>query len=630
MNKSINYEINVPKILKSISENNIIERIIYEAILNSVHSESTIIECRINFENEQLLAEDRYKQLKNIIITDDGIGFNKKNLKSFKTYSSDYKTKDWGSKGTGRFSFLKCCNKVYYESEFYEERNFIRKKINFNIDGLSTEDLKPKQKQETILILENFTISLNIDDIEKNAKNVIHKIYPTLALIKKKNSLRRIRINFYRNEELIYSKDLEDVILLNSKKIKINYSNKDTKDFILYYSLEQIFEKPLQESGYCAGYVNVKEFEVRIKLRKESYVFFLYSEYFDEFVNDERTDFNGIYPKERTLNNPISWEIINEELKKVLNDILNKEFKDIGRHNEILLSTIKSAYPFLDEFIDLKTSNIIGYLDKSDILKSGYNKIDQIKNNLRSIRESFIDNQKLDNEKLNELIIKSSLDLAEYITNRQVILDTMQIMIDNNEPIEDNIHNLIMPMRTKLNNRNKNYTTNNLWLLDDKFMSFTNAMSDKSIRESVSEINQKVITFNGSKKEPDLVMYFNNNEYKDKLIMIEFKSFSVSDKNKILGITQLLEYIEIINKYMIDVKERWYYLITTIDSDFARALERSNFKSIFSNKRVGYFQYYSDDLIRSNIYVLDIESLVYDSNLRNQAFMDIFKEGFQE
>lgn len=500
MSENINYEINVPKILKSISENNIIERIIYEAILNSVHSESRIIECRINFKNEQLLAEDRYKELKNIIIIDDGIGFNKKNLKSFKTYSSDYKTKKWGSKGTGRFSFLKCCNKVYYESEFYEEKELIRKKINFNIDGLSTKDLKSNQKQETILILEDFTIPFNIDDIERNVKNVIHKIYPTLALIKKKDSHRKITINFYRDGVLIYSKDLEEVILLNTRKIKINYNNKDVKEFILYYSLEQTFEKPLQESGYCAGYVNVKEFEIKIKLRKESYVFFLYSEYFDEFVNDERTDFNGIYPKEKTLNNPISWEVINEELKKVLNDILNKEFKDIGRHNEILLSTIKSAYPFLDEFIDLKTSNIIGYLDKSDILKSGYNKIDQIKNNLRSIRESFIDNQKLDNEKLDELIVKSSLDLAEYITNRQVILDTMQIMIDNNESIEDNIHNLIIPMRTKLNNRNRNYTTNNLWLLDDKFMSFTNAMSDKSIKESISEINQKVITFDGSKK----------------------------------------------------------------------------------------------------------------------------------
>lgn len=38
----------------------------------------------------------------------------------------------------------------------------------------------------------------------------------------------------------------------------------------------------------------------------------------------------------------------------------------IGRHNEILLSTIKVRCPFLDEFIDLKTSNIIG-LDKSDM-----------------------------------------------------------------------------------------------------------------------------------------------------------------------------------------------------------------------------------------------------------------------
>ena len=123
---------------------------------------------------------------------------------------------------------------------------------------------------------------------------------------------------------------------------------------------------------------------------------------------------------------------------------------------------------------------------------------------------------------------------------------------------------------------------------------------------------------------------FRLNQSKDKLIVIEFKSFGVSDKNKISGVPQLLEYIEIINKNMIDVKERWYYLITTIDPSFGRTLERNNFKPIFSNKQSGYFQYYSDELIQSNIYVLDIESLVYDSNLRNQAFMDIFKEPLVE
>lgn len=629
MSENLNYEINIPKIIKSIPESNIIERILYESILNSIHSNSQLIRCEFSFSNEHLFSEDSYRDLDSLKVIDDGDGFTEKNLKSFKTYSSDYKTKKWGAKGTGRFSFLKCCNNVYYESDFFNGKEYQRRKINFNITGLTTESLESKNKKETILYLKGFSLKLNINSILKNIVNVVSKIYPTLSLIKTKERNRNLNIEFYNNGESIYNISLDSVISLKRKVFKIKDKvNSEEHKFELFYFLDKNMDSIVQESGYCADYVKVKDFDLKIKLKNISYVFYLYSEYFDNATNDERNEFIGINPKEKTLNKPITWEMINESLKDNLNSILIKEDKNIGRDNEILLETIKSAYPFLDDFIDLKVSNVIGYLNKSDILKSGYTKIDQIKNNLRHIRENFIDNQDLNEEDLDELIQKSSLDLAEYITNRQVILDSMQTMIDKNENIEDNIHNLIMPMRTKGSTKNKRYETCNLWLLDDKFMSFSNAMSDKSIKESISEINKASLDFEGSKQEPDLIMYFNNDKNKDKLVMIEFKSFSTSHRNKYSGVSQLLEYIEIINKNMRNVKERWYYLITTIDTAFSRELERNNFKSIFSNKQSGYFQYYNDELIQSNIYVLDMESLIYDSNIRNKAFMDIFKEGF--
>lgn len=623
---------NINKIVNDISKANILERIVYEAILNSIHAESTNIECIFEYINGTVQSE--FKNIKSINIIDNGVGFTDDNIKSFDTYLSEFKTKKWGSKGTGRFSFLKLFKNVYYESSFQKDSQIIRKKLNFSIkDGLLVSDIDDIQVDTTKLVLEE-PVEFQDINIEKLIENTFIKIYPMLAFIKNDDSGRKLNISFkVKDMDMeLKSYSLLDIVNLESNVFDINYKDSDGKqvkeEFKLYYYVSDENEHQVQSNGYCAGNIHVKKFDIAIKLKNKSYLFFLYSKYFDSQVNDSRTDFPNIKNIDTTLIAPINWNMINLKLKESLDHILFTKYPDMMEKSNKLLEAVKSNFPYLEELIDDSYTSSVGYITQGDLLNSGYKKIDSIKDNIRKITEKFVDTHTISDDDYDSLIKNASLDLAEYVTNRQVILDRMKIMIANNESVENNIHNLIMPMRTIQNKDCIDLKTTNLWLVDDKFMSFTNALSDKNIKTAFKEItNTEIDSFDGARKEPDIVMYFNNNIQKDKLVIIELKSFSTHSLKKKNGVDQLLDYIEIIKKNVPNIKEQWYYLITTIDDEFRKRLTRDSFKQILSSNG-GYFRYYEDESIESNVYVLDMQELITDANLRNKAFMDVFKGGF--
>ena len=96
---------------------------LFEAVVNSIHS----IDERINSCNDFTIEDakivvilnrelslniDSDRSLEDICgftITDNGIGFNKENYKSFKTFDSEYKA-SLGCRGVGRLTWLKVFN----------------------------------------------------------------------------------------------------------------------------------------------------------------------------------------------------------------------------------------------------------------------------------------------------------------------------------------------------------------------------------------------------------------------------------------------------------------------------------------------------------------------------------------
>ena len=142
------------------------------------------------------------------------------------------------------------------------------------------------------------------------------------------------------------------------------------------------------------------------------------------------------------------------------------------------------------------------------------------------IKKTVLEAEYLDGEKYEKAMDLSSRSLAEYILYREKIISKLETI--TNKDSEATIHNLILPKRSILKN-NQNVTAiynNNLWLLDNKYMTYTTAMSERTMQEVVEEITQGVEHGSDSNR-PDLAIIFSDNpedlSCKVDVVIIELK-----------------------------------------------------------------------------------------------------------
>lgn len=398
-------------------------------------------------------------------------------------------------------------------------------------------------------------------------------------------------------------------------------------DFNLLYYVDPNSKNddPVQINGYCANFIKVKTFNFNISLPKSPYIFLVKGQYFDDNANDSRTDFI-IKSQERGITNFLNWKEIDETLRKNIQDVLNKSFRDIEEKNKINFESVVKKFPFFKEKFNKISSDSVGYLSQKDYMKDSYNQIDSIRNNLRTLQYKSLNNN-LNEEEIGEILKGNSLDLAEYIVNRQTVIDETQKLLNKNTFNEAEIHNLILPKGKIVPDNNSliDLDSCNLWLIDDKFMSFSQALSDRKIKQLKNEMGNNQ-TLEDS-KEPDLMIYFDSPTQK-RLVTIELKPFGdKKGNNKINGTSQITNYAYIINKNFPEIQEKWYYLITSMDEHFKRQLEIIDYKKLFSSGNM-YFRYFEN--IQTYIYVLDMQTLINDANDRNKVFMDILVKYFDD
>ena len=132
---------------------------LFEAVINSIHAiqdSGTNLGCidiyidRGNFQIS-LTDNDESALIDGFTIIDNGIGFNEENYFSFQTSDSTLKL-DRGSKGIGRFIWLKVFNRVTVSSIFSQENEFKKREFEFTPVGegisshklLNTTETEPK------------------------------------------------------------------------------------------------------------------------------------------------------------------------------------------------------------------------------------------------------------------------------------------------------------------------------------------------------------------------------------------------------------------------------------------------------------------------------------------------------
>jgi len=210
------------------------------------------------------------------------------------------------------------------------------------------------------------------------------------------------------------------------------------------------------------------------------------SDHFDEHVDDDRNEFDIFHIKTDCLNQ-LSWEMINNQLKLMISDIVKEHIPAAVKLNQRKILDIQKESPYLINYIEDKDLDITGFIDKKLIIDKARKCFNETKDNLITSagKTEYSEND------LKDTIQITHDDLASYIQNRVLAIGKLNTMLNNKEQCEKIMHNLFMQKYT-----DDNYFIhgkNNLWLLDDRFTNYSYAASDKRIKDILATVLENQI-----------------------------------------------------------------------------------------------------------------------------------------
>ena len=575
---------------------------INEAIVNSIQANASKIVVKIVPTNDA----DLYGQylLASVSIEDDGDGFNEVNRKSFLTYLSRHKQEE-GCQGIGRLSYLKSFEKVHILSKQNKEQvdfDFTTELDEAKIQSKLIED----ETKKTIITLEKPINDIKYD-LDKTYQEIYNHIYPFLFLRKK-------------DCEIIINDDYKKITRDDVKNIQVENFVVNEKDqpinLALFYRFEKS-DKAILDDFLCINSRPMKSFKhkpLQITLNKrEGYhiTFLLESDWFNKQSNsfhniDIEEDAEEEIQESLFKNKDVKkeWLDVKEKVKQILNELLNKEFPELEKENAKKISDLKEKYLHYADYIE---SSNVGFVTEKKILDNAYEK-------MRDQEEKVINSSNPSEEDINKCVNTS---LIAYILHRQRIIEKLQEL--KHTEIEKKIHNLFLEKGLEgYEERQVPLDKNNLWLLDDKFMSYTYIASEKAISTFLDSAG---LEKNASNEEMDIVLYSNSQE-KKKAVIVELKKLTANYKENGTGINQLFNYSAQLSDA--GIKELYLYLIAEIDDKFRRQLvSKEGFKKIFSHEGEVYQRSYDDN--NAYIQIISPNVIIADAAARNKTFLEIIK-----
>lgn len=609
--------------------------VIFEAITNAIHANATSIDCVLNSYDNPIKENDTEivrKKVHAITVRDNGDGLHDDNYDSFCNYRTEYK-KALGCKGVGRFVFLKVYNHALFTSSLFDKQEVRRFIFDFDFDTENIEITPTKVKQNlTEVVLNSLSQSyLNHDrhidrriemDLEAIREKVLINLIPTLFFYKKKGIEVTISFKDQTTSETVFIKP-EDIPDFKVREFIVKDREGKEFKFTLNHRIENVDGNLY--AYYCANNRTVCDFaEKDLKLNFPygySGFLLLESDYLNRRVNHERNDFD-IKPVRTDAFTTLSWDLINEDLKKIVTGLVIEGIPETEEINKTKIREIHEERPYLINYIDETDIEIAGFLDKKKLIDNAKKKFDTAKEKILATagKDEYTDTE------LYEAIELTQNELVSYINDRVLVLERLKKLIDKKERVEEIIHNLFMDMRTE----DDYYAVgkNNLWLLDDRYTTYSYAASDKRIREVLKGIDEENGDTDILDDKPDLSLFFSHNPNKPerlKSVLVEIKPFdyaSKPDRKKFAGIQQLLDYVKAF-KEKEKIEEVSSFLITEIDNKLADRLRTDGYTPLFSLESPIYHRFYSEPNI--SIFVISASTLIKDAEARNKVFLDIIK-----
>lgn len=617
-------EINLSKAVNQFFPNPSLEMVYFEAVANSIDAGANIIDIIISIDS---FSEPETLR---ISIEDNGIGFTKKN---FEKFSKLLETEEKDHKGLGRLVFLNYFNRVEIKSLFegHKLRSFT---FDDSFKGKSNvKDVEEKFKGTQLFFSGYKKSTIKTYDYIKPSylkKALELHFFPYFHSLKIQKKELKINIkvetkeespsnNFYNDKKSIIISQLPDLKTLKFKEDSLDLFD----EFELYYSVERTMDKNSAVTAICAENRTIDLDLLPEENLPQGYesIFLLYSESFDGRVNNTRQGLD--------IDDSIFQQIKTTLVEKI-NDILIDEIPSIKDRNESTKESLENRYPHLAGLFNDKT---IGLIDRNNSLENAQK--DFFREQKKILEASSIDD--IDYDKSIEV---SSRLLTEYILYRKIIIEKLRtIDITDNE---SRIHDLIVPMKRKLSGSKimDDIYSNNVWLLDDKYMTYSTILSDKRMDELLSEILLEHESIDDDSSRPDIAIVFSHDPKNSKpidLVIVELKKMGLGLAKKEEVESQLRQRARKIGKYYdTDIQRVWYYGIVDFDDEFKISLKEMGFKEFYSEGTLMYAEKdiiiddENDVVIPTSFYIMSYEALLNDAEARNSTFLNILKEGIKK
>lgn len=616
---------------------------LFEAIINSLEANAKKI--RVTIQQDPTIFDD-FSSIHSFSIEDDGEGFTQKNIEAFSTLWTDNK-RQIGCKGSGRFTWLSVFNIIQVDSFLADQNKHIHINFDLNFDGQIITDNVEVEKNKTIITFSNVTDKFyhrNIDgkikdkryssDPQKIKQEILNYLLIKLFLLKKQDVDFEISILCEKS-----AKENPIEVKINPSDIpKLDYENfsirskVNDEDFLfqLYY-LFKTDGANTKRLYFCSNSRATKEYDSDSLgfsshlPNKDSFIMMLCSEYFNNKDNDSRNDFTELsFLKYATDEIPLLTNDILSETRPVMQRIIRNKYPEIERINVEEENAAIEKNPHLIKYIK-ENKEIVK--SKESLTIAAQKKFNDEKIKVRNKIEQVLSNNNVSasefEKTINEITDIAYYELGEYIVYRDTIIKALAKTM-NTEAREKVFHDMFIPMKTSNSNDSINdRLLSNLWLLDDKYMTYLYASSDKSYKRIAKDLNLEPVE---SLTRPDMCVFLSSNDdtkSKDALI-IEFKSAKADLDEKRKALSELPDNVMTLRNDVTNIKTVWSYGITEIDESFEKSLLGQDYEPLFSNGESKiYYKYLKN--ANTHVYFIDYQSIIDDALSRNSTFIEILK-----
>ena len=609
-------EVNIKQALKVFFSKSSFEMIYFEAFANALDAGATDFYIDIKQGNE-------LKEL-SLVLTDNGVGFTDERFRKFgKLFDVE---EEPSHKGLGRLVYLCYFGKVHVESCF---NNSVRRVFDFDesFKGTSQTIHTGNEDNGTVLTMTEFLgTKLGRNDYIKpsyikNAllENFYMKFYKAKLVGKQLNIFIRLFV-----DGQIVSKETITTDSMPSFSVKELTTQMDFFNSIdLYYYVREVEIKETKVITALA--IDDRSHRVEIIADENlpkgyEMIFLLISESFQGNIDGTRQNLT-ISDNELT--------IIKTIFRNGISEVIKEQFPQINKNNEKRVTYLKQTFPHLCGYFD---NNDIGYSSQTDILKKAQDKFFRDQKEILGAKE-------LNDEQFNKSLDLSARALTEYILFRQNVIKRMKGLDKNNK--EEELHNLIAPKYAEFHGQDvvTDMYRNNVWVLDDKFMSYSTVLSEAEMSRVIDVLTEGEVR-NKDNDRPDITLFFsgdpNDVSKKVDVVVVELKRLGLSvEQNSIVEIQLDTRTRRLAEYYGKRIQRMWFYGIVDFDDQYEMHLRDNYFNPLFSNGKI-YFRskpvsldLTSSQSVIQNAYILDFSAMVEDANSRNSTFLKILQHSFE-